>query len=107
MHSNLAVLINHSLANIVQNGDFNTGEISPWSCNQVHCEVFQNYLTLSKRTQNWAGPRQLINGNNFVTDEINIQATFSFDMQSSEGITATWKMRISKNGETNYHAILR
>ena len=106
LHSNLAVLINRSLSNIVQNGDFDSGDISPWSCNQVHCEVFQNYLTLTKRTETWAGPRQLINGSNFITDE-NIQSTFSFDIQSNEEINAMWKMKISKDGETNYHPIIR
>ena len=50
----------------MQNGDFDNGEISPWSCKQVHCEVSQNFLSLTERSQQWAGPRQILNNDNFV-----------------------------------------
>ena len=62
----VALLNNVAIANIVQNGDFDNGEISPWSCKQVQCEVSQNFLSLTERSQQWAGPRQILNNTNFV-----------------------------------------
>ena len=90
----------------MQNGDFDNGEISPWSCKQVHCETSQKFLALTKRTQQWSGPHQFLNIDNFVTGS-DLIVTFGFDLQSDEMITATWKMKITQGDETKYFTILR
>ena len=101
----LGVLISPSLGNIIENGDFETGEILPWTCKQAHCETSQKFLTLTKRTENWSGPHQLLNQDNFMTAS-DLIVTFGFDLQSNEMITANWKMKIIQGDETKYFSIL-
>ena len=68
----------------MQNGDFDNGEISPWSCKQVHCEVSQNFLSLTERSQQWAGPRQILNNDNFVKGGLISKSFFVFVVSSKK-----------------------
>ena len=80
----VALLNNVAIANIVQNGDFDNGEISPWSCKQVHCEVSNNFLSLTERSQQWAGPRQILNNDNFVKGGLISKSFFIFVVSSKK-----------------------
>ena len=91
-------------ANVVTNGDFETGQISPWSCSLAQCDVTENFLAVTQRTAKWSGPRQLIDIEGFNSNE-DLKVEFNFSIKSSEKITATWKVKVTKADETNYFVI--
>ena len=93
-------------ANYVQNGDFENGKIEPWYCSACHCEPSKKFLELSGRNHNWAGPRQSLSKNNFLTND-NLQVAFNFSIRSPESLTATWKVRVTNSGETKYFTLLK
>ena len=61
---------------------------------------------MSGRNHNWAGPRQALPTNNFVTND-NLQVAFNFSIRSPESLTATWKVRVTNSGETKYFTLLK
>ena len=68
--------------------------------------VSQNFLEVTDRSQQWAGPHQILNNVHFAIED-DLKVTFGFDIQSNEMITATWKMKITIGEQISYHSILR
>ena len=68
--------------------------------------VSQNFLEVTDRSQQWAGPHQILNNANFAIEE-DLKVTFGFDIQPNEMITSTWKMKITVGEEISYYSILR
>ena len=93
-----------SLSNLVTNGDFDTGSLSPWTCRQANCEVEDNFLFITERKAAWSGPLQLIPVQGFGSPE-DLKVAFNFSIKSSEAITANWKVKVTNSGETKYYTI--
>ena len=44
-----------SEANIISNGDFADGDLSPWVCRQANCDVGEGFLAITERSKEWYG----------------------------------------------------
>ena len=85
--------------NMITNGDFENSEIAPWFCKQSLCEVYQYYLSVTKRKKNWAGPSQFLDIKNFISnDDLNV--SFNFSIKSPQPMTAEWKIRATMPTKT-------
>ena len=85
--------------NMITNGNFESNEIAPWVCKQSLCEVYQYYLSVTKRKKNWAGPSQFLDIKNFISnDDLNV--SFNFSIKSPQPMTAEWKIRATMPTKT-------
>ena len=100
----LGFIVSPAQANIIQNGDFDNGEISPWSCKKSTCTNTKEFLKVRKRTEVYSGPWQLLDNQDFTTDS-DLDVTFAFDLKSDEEVTVTWKMKITKDGGKKWFEI--
>ena len=96
-------------ANILHNGDFQSGSVAPWRCVGCHCDSsdkylgrtsdfhielkspdifkktkFSRFLAVRERTASWAGPRQSLESEIFVTEPFLYQLNFSLQADREE-----------------------
>ena len=90
--------------NLISNGDFSTGSLSPWSCKQATCQVTDNALYITERTAVWSGPRQDIPVEGFTNND-DLKVAFKFQIKSPEAIITKWKVKVTKSEETKYFTI--
>ena len=93
-----------STANIIANGDFETGSLAPWTCKQARCEVTEGFLAITERTKEWSGPLQFLPVEIFASDE-QFKATFNYSIKSPLSVTANWKIKATKSGQVKYITI--
>ena len=92
-------------ANILENGDFDSGSLAPWHCNGCHCQTKQKYLAVTERRANWAGPRQSLNPGSFSAE--NLQYQLNFSLQALQPLTASWKLKVVAGEEEKYFMLLQ
>jgi len=110
LHENLDPESSAASGNILDNGDFESGDgsLGGWSCSNCHCSVEQfqvpwnHYLAVTERSNIYGGPWQII-GSEHLTDEKNLQFAFNFTMASSTAALAEWKIRVTtEEGDVKY-----
>ena len=95
---------NVNIENMIRNGNFENGEVTPWACKQAQCDASQQYLFVSKIAKNWAGPRQFLPTEKFRTNN-DLNVLFKFSIKSSHPITSKWNIRVTlptENTNKNY-----
>ena len=93
-----------SEANIISNGDFADGDLSPWVCSQANCDVGEGFLAITERSKEWSGPAQLLPLEAFTSAE-DLTITFNFSIRSPEVVTAHWKIKKKKGDQENWTTI--
>jgi GH35 family endo-1,4-beta-xylanase len=93
-----------SLPNIISNGDFETGELSPWTCRQAECDLHGGFLSITERKKEWSGIIQLLPVETFSTEK-DLKVGLNFSMKSVESVTANWKIKVTKSGQVRYFTI--
>ena len=101
----ILVLLLSVEANILENGHFDSGGLSPWHCNGCHCQINQKHLAVTERRANWAGPRQSLNPGSFSAE--NLQYQLNFSIQALEPLTASWKLKVVSGEEEKYYMLLQ
>ena len=89
-------------ANVIENGDFESGTADPWFCAASKCTVVDgvlgkiqgtldnnltivnSFLEVTNRNANWAGARQDLNVDSFSED--NLQLWFNFSIQANQQV---------------------
>ena len=92
-------------ANILENSHFDSGQLSPWQCKGCHCETKLNYLAVTRRGANWAGPRQSLNPGSFSAQ--NLQYRLNFSLEVVQPLTASWKLKVVAGEEEKYFMLLQ
>ena len=95
----LAFLATSVRANILHNGDFQSGSLPPWRCTGCHCNTGDKHLAVTERRAAWAGPRQTISPASFSSDLLQHQLNFS--LQALQPLTASWKLHVLAGASQN------
>jgi len=90
-------------ANIIENGDFENGDLSSWYCPGSKCEVTNGFLEVTERTATWGGARQDLNGAKFGDAPLHYWLNFS--IMTTESSNVLWKIRTENNNQTKYRTI--
>ena len=90
-------------ANVIHNGDFQSGSLPPWRCDGCHCNTGDNYLAVTQRRANWAGPKQTLSPASFSSDQLQHQLNFS--LQALQPLAGSWKLHVRAGTEEKYFAL--
>ena len=99
----ISIFIQNIFANIIENGDFESGHLNPWHCRGSQCHIVDGVLgkntcnvdnaiyisyfpnaEVTERTHDWAGVFQDLRLNSFIEEPL--QYWFNFSIQVNQRV---------------------